>query len=270
MKKILTIGGSDPFAGGGIQSDLKTFENYHQFGMSALTCVGMLNNEGDFILQNVSPEWLEQQLVSIDQMVNLDGIKIGLLNSMAAIDVVTEFVKKKTDIPIVLDPVLAFKETDDLAQDTYSKHLVDHLFPLADVVTPNLKEAALLTGKNDSFQLEEIRKMAKEIYSFGSRSVIVKGGAGVFGEDAVDVLYSEVGFESFHLKKRPSITVNGAGCTFSSAITANLANGTSLSKSVANSKKYVYQCIINGVMMNDGTGSVWSGGEMKEDDWIDY
>ena len=187
MKKILTIGGSDPFAGGGIQSDLKTFENYH-----------------------VSPEWLEQQLFSIDQMVNLDGIKIGLLNSMAAIDVVTEFVKRQTDIPIVLDPVLAFKETDDLAQDTYSKHLVDHLFPLADVVTPNLKEAALLTGKNDSFQLEEIRKMAKEIY------------------------------------------------------------GTSLSKSVANSKKYVYQCIINGVMMNDGTGSVWSGGEMKEDDWIDY
>ena len=68
--------------------------------------------------------------------------------------------------------------------------------------TTNLKEAALLTGKNDSFQLEEIRKMAKEIYSFGSRSVIVKGGAGLFGEDAVDVLYSEAGFESFHLKKK--------------------------------------------------------------------
>lgn len=270
MKKILTIGGSDPFAGGGIQSDLKTFENYHHFGMSALTCVGMLNNEGDFILQNISPEWLEQQLFSIDQMVKLEGIKIGLLNSMAAIDIVTEFIKKRTDIPIVLDPVLAFKETDDLAQNAYIKYLVDQLFPLADVVTPNLKEATLLTGKNDSFQLEEIREMAKEIYSFGSQSVIVKGGIGIFGEEAVDVLYSATGFENFRLKKRPSTTVNGAGCTFASAITANLANGLSLSKSVANSKKYVYQCIVNGIMMKDGTGSVWSGGEMKENDWIDY
>lgn len=270
MKKILTIGGSDPFAGGGIQSDLKTFENYHHFGMSVLTCVGMLNNEGDFILQNISPEWLKQQLVSINQMVNLDGIKIGLLNSMAAIDVVTEFIKKQIDIPIVLDPVLAFKETDDLAQDTYSKYLVDQLFPLADVVTPNLKEAALLTGKKDSSQVDEIQKMAEEIYSFGSRSVVVKGGAGVFGEDAIDVLYSAAGCENFRLKKKTSALVNGAGCTFSSAITANLANGISLSKSVANSKKYVYQCIINGVMMKDGTGSVWSGGEIKEEDWIDY
>ena len=67
MKTILTIGGSDPFAGGGIQSDLKTFENYHHFGVSALTSIGMLNNEGDFVLQTIAPEWLEQQLVSISQ-----------------------------------------------------------------------------------------------------------------------------------------------------------------------------------------------------------
>ncbi len=86
---------------------------------------------------------------------------------MAAIDVVTEFVKKKTDIPIVLIRFWLSRKHEDLAQDTYSKHLVDHLFPLADVVTPNLKEAALLTG-NNSFQLEEIRKMAKDIFIWQS------------------------------------------------------------------------------------------------------
>ncbi len=265
MKTILTIGGSDPFAGGGIQSDLKTFENYHHFGVSALTSIGMLNNEGDFVLQTIAPEWLEQQLVSISQKIKLDGIKIGLLNSLEAIDIVAGFIKKQTNIPIVLDPVLAFKETSDFAQYTYIRQLVSQLFPFVDVVTPNLKEASLLTKKQEPFDLEELKEMAKEISSFGSKAVVIKGGSGVAGKDAVDLLYSAAGFESFHLKKQVSNTVNGAGCTFSSAITANLVNGCSLSKAIANSKSYVYQCILNGVMLADGTGSVWSGGKIKED-----
>ena len=112
MKRILTIGGSDPFAGGGIQTDLKTFEDFGLFGLSALTSIGVLDTNGRFILESIPSELLERQLASIDQMTSLDGIKIGLLNSSEAIMVVRDFIKAKQNIPIILDPVLAFKETE--------------------------------------------------------------------------------------------------------------------------------------------------------------
>ena len=93
MKRILTIGGSDPFAGGGIQTDLKTFEDFGLFGLSALTSIGVLDTNGRFILESIPSELFERQLASIDQMTTLDGIKIGLLNSSEAIMVVRDFIK---------------------------------------------------------------------------------------------------------------------------------------------------------------------------------
>ena len=133
MRKILTIGGSDPFAGGGIQSDLKTFENFQLFGMSALTCVGMLDENNAFLLENLPAKWLEQQLASIQKMTDLAGIKIGLLHSLEAIMIVRDFLKKHPQIPIVLDPVLAFKETTSLPCitliSTLSKNIINlHYF----------------------------------------------------------------------------------------------------------------------------------------------
>ena len=263
MKKILTIGGSDPFAGGGIQSDLKTFENHQLFGLSALTCVGMLDENEAFILENLPADWLEKQLVSISKMTELNGIKIGLLNSIEAIYVVRDFLKKQPAIPIVLDPVLAFKETSTHAHQTYKNCLIDELFPLVDLATPNLKEAAMLSEKEHGTSLEDMIDSAKCIYSLGSKAVVVKGGSGILGYDAVDVVYSENGVKTFSLNKLEQPTVNGAGCTFSSAITANLVKGYPLDQAIHLSKAYVYQCIINGVKMKDQTGSVWSGGQIK-------
>lgn len=263
MKKILTIGGSDPFAGGGVQSDLKTFENYQLFGLSALTCIGMLDENDTFILENLSAEWLEKQLASILKMTDLDGIKIGLLNSTEAVYVVRDFLKKQGAIPIVLDPVLAFKETNTLAQQDYTNCLIDELFPLVDLVTPNLKEASLLSGKEEYECLEDMVEMAQAIHALGSQAVIVKGGSGIPGNEAIDVLYRSEGLETFILDKLKQSTVNGAGCTFSSAIAANLVHGYTVTQAIQRSKSYVYQCILNGVTMKDQTGSVWSGGTIK-------
>lgn len=263
MQKILTIGGSDPFAGGGIQSDLKTFENYQLFGMSALTCVGMVDENGTFILEDLPADWLEKQLTAIGKMVKLDGIKIGLLHSVEAIQVVRDFLKEQLGIPIVLDPVLAFKEALALANQTYMDCLVKDLFPLVDLVTPNLKEAALLSEGKTCASTEELIEAAKFIHSLGSKAVLVKGGAGIAGNQAIDVLYHAEKVEMFALKKLKKVTVNGAGCTFSSAITANLVQGRTLSKAIHHSKAYVYQCISNGVMMGSQTGSVWSGGRLE-------
>ncbi|AFM71244.1 hydroxymethylpyrimidine/phosphomethylpyrimidine kinase [Enterococcus hirae] len=263
MRKILTIGGSDPFAGGGIQSDLKTFENFQLFGMSALTCVGMLDENNAFLLENLPAKWLEQQLASIQKMTDLAGIKIGLLHSLEAIIIVRDFLKKHPQIPIVLDPVLAFKETTSLANQQYIECLVKELFPLVDLVTPNLKEAALLSGKKKISSINEVIETTKFIHTLGSKAVVVKGGSGIHGDEAIDVLYSHDGLTTFTMEKLTRSTVNGAGCTFSSAITANLVHGYTLPQAIQRSKTYVYQCILNGVEMNDQTGSVWSGGNIK-------
>nr|WP_242543220.1 bifunctional hydroxymethylpyrimidine kinase/phosphomethylpyrimidine kinase [Enterococcus sp. DIV1094] len=263
VQKILTIGGSDPFAGGGIQSDLKTFENHHIFGMSALTCIGMLDSDGAFILETIPAEWLAKQLDSIKQMTDLDGIKIGLLHSIEAIDIVRDFLTHFEDLPIVIDPVFAFKETNDTLNQAYMQKMIQELFPLADVLTPNLKEAALLYSQpvNTFVQMVDC---AKYLHSLGAKNVVIKGGTGIIGDEALDVLFNGKESITFRREKLEQQTVNGAGCTFASAITANLVLGYPLTEAVARSKAFVYDCILNGVMMKDQTGSVWSQGKGVE------
>nr|MBC9708992.1 hydroxymethylpyrimidine/phosphomethylpyrimidine kinase [Enterococcus sp.] len=168
MKRILTIGGSDPFAGGGIQTDLKTFEDFGLFGLSALTSIGVLDTNGRFILESIPSELFERQLASIDQMTTLDGIKIGLLNSSEAIMVVRDFIKAKQNIPIILDPVLAFKETESVINQLYISQLIEELFPLVTMITPNLAEAALLSGQALPSSLIEMIHLAKELTASGA------------------------------------------------------------------------------------------------------
>ncbi|HBL1545499.1 TPA: hydroxymethylpyrimidine/phosphomethylpyrimidine kinase [Enterococcus faecium] len=263
MKRILTIGGSDPFAGGGIQTDLKTFENFGLFGLSALTSIGALDINERFMLESISLELLKRQLVSIDKMTSLDGIKIWLLNSSEAIMVVRDFIKTKQNIPIILDPVLAFKETEAVINQLYISQLIEELFPLVTMITPNLAEAALLSGQALPSSLTEMIHLAKELTASGTKNIVIKGGTRMAGDEAVDLLYSIDHYEVFSHKKIDTTTVNGAGCAFSSAITANLVLGADFTKAVAESKKFVAHCISNGVLMNDHTGSVWSGGIQK-------
>lgn len=263
MKRVLTIGGSDPLAGGGIQSDLKTFENFKIFGLSTLTCIGAFDSKGEFVLDAVSPELLERQLATIDRMTSLDGIKIGLLHTEEAILIVRDFLKNKPKIPVVLDPVFAFKETGAVANQTYMDHLVFELFPLAEVVTPNLREASLLTGTSSLSTLADMLDTAHKIKDSGAKNVVIKGGTGIQGTSAIDLLLTDQSYETFQREKLDTMTVNGAGCTFSSAITAQLVLGNDLFDAVSNSKSYVYHCIFNGVSMKDQIGSVWSGGYWK-------
>ena len=201
MKRILTIGGSDPFAGGGIQTDLKTFEDFGLFGLSALTSIGVLDTNGRFILESIPSELFERQLASIDQMTTLDGIKIGLLNSSEAIMVVRDFIKAKQNIPIILDPVLAFKETESVINQLYISQLIEELFPLVTMITPNLAEAALLSGQALPSSLIEMIHLAKELTASGAKKIVIKGGTRMAGEQAVDLLYSVDHHEVFSQKK---------------------------------------------------------------------
>lgn len=257
-KTILTIAGSDTLGGGGLQADLKTFEHYQLFGLTAITCIAIVENE-EFIIQDLSPELLDQQLQTVQSGVNLAGIKIGLIHQPDSILVIKRFLEKQ-HVPIVLDPVLAFKETSEVYQKHYRDLLIQELFPLATIVTPNLKEAELLSGLTITDEAS-MQQAAEMIQQQGNTSVVIKGGQRLAGETALDIYYDGHQFEQFRKAKLTKKTINGAGCTFASAITSNLVLEQSPIAAIHQSKKFVYQAIQHGVVLKNGDGNVW----FKED-----
>ncbi len=257
-KTILTIAGSDTLGGGGLQADLKTFEQYRLFGLTAITCIAIVENE-EFIIHDLSPELLDQQLQTIQSGIVLDGIKIGLIHHPDAIPVIKQFLQKQ-NVPIVLDPVLAFKETTEVYQKRYRDLLMQELFPLATIVTPNLKEAELLSDLVITDETS-MQQAAKSIQHQGNTTVVIKGGQRLAGKTALDLYYDGHQFEQFSKPKLTAKTINGAGCSFASAIASNLVLGQSPIEAIQRSKKFVYQAIQHGIVLKNGDGNVW----FKED-----
>lgn len=261
-KNVLTIAGSDTLAGGGLQSDLKTFENYHLFGLTAITCIAVVKNK-QFEINDLPPALLQDQLATIKQALNLSGIKLGLIHDVAALSIVKEFLHDFKG-PIVLDPVMAFKETDQIYSQAYRSGLIE-LFPLATIITPNLKEAELLS-QQEITNLDQMKQAAQKMIDLGAMSVVIKGGERLAGESASDLFYDGKTYRIFSKPKLNKVTINGAGCTFASAITANLVLGKELQTAIIASKDFVYQSIQNGILLNNGEGNVWHGEcvEMEE------
>lgn len=255
-KTILTIAGSDTLAGGGLQSDLKAFDEYGIFGLTAITCLAVVR-DGNFFIHDVPLEVLSEQLNTIQENYELAGIKLGLIHDPAAIPLIKRFLQSFKG-PIVLDPVLAFKETDETSNNDYKLALIHELFPLATLVTPNLAEAELLSGQTIT-DLAEMKAAAKKIYQFGPKVVVIKGGDRLAGATAFDLFYDGQRFEVLAKPKLAKRTINGAGCTLASAITANLVLGAELFPAIEKSKAFVYQGIKNGVSLKNGEGNVWHG-----------
>lgn len=258
-KTILTIAGSDTLAGGGLQSDLKTFENHHLFGLTAITCVAVVKDQ-QFVINDLPSELLREQLDTISGEIKLAGIKIGLVHQLRSLEIVKGFLKT-FDGPIVLDPVMAFKETDRVYSDTYRSKLIE-LFPFATVITPNLKEAEILSQQKIT-NMPEMEQAAQKIIALGASSVVIKGGVRLSGELASDLFYDGEHFEYFSKPKLSNVTINGAGCTFASAIASNLVLGKDLIPAIKDSKEYVYQGIKNGLILQNGEGNVWFGNSVK-------
>lgn len=260
-RTILTIAGSDTLAGGGLQSDLKTFEDYHLFGLTAITCIAIVKNE-QFEITNLPTELLNDQLNTIKDNLSLDGIKLGLIHQLESLEIVKSFLRS-FDGPIVLDPVMAFKETDRIYNDSYREKLIE-LFPFVTVITPNLKEAELLSQQKIS-NPAEMEQAAKKIIALGAHAVVIKGGQRLSGDMASDLFYDGEDFQHFSKPKLSNVTINGAGCTFASAITSNLVLGKDLVDAIKDSKEYVYQGIKNGLLLKNGEGNVWFGDSVKSE-----
>jgi hydroxymethylpyrimidine/phosphomethylpyrimidine kinase len=251
--RALTIAGSDNSGGAGIQADLKTFSALGCYGMSVITALTAQNTQGVKGIQEIDPQFIEKQMNSILDDIGVDAIKIGMLFNTPVIKTVAKCLREIKECPIVLDPVMFAKSGDRLLQEEAIESIKNELFPLATIITPNIPEAEALLGCSiESF--ESMQQAAVDLNKLGPKAVVVKGG-GLSARTSDDCLVVEGG-EPQWLKQERIDTKNlhGAGCTFSSAISAFLARSYNLEDAVKEAKTYLTQALIAGADKNLGHG----------------
>ena len=254
-RKVLIIAGSDSGGGTGIQADLKTMSALGCFGMTAITALTAQNTMGVHGIHAVPPEFVEEQIEAVFSDMGADAVKIGMLFSPELIEAVARQLRKHAARNIVLDPVMVAQSGDKLLQDEAIEALTAYLFPMADVVTPNLPEAAVLLNR-DIHGEDQIESAAWDLAGFGSRSVLVKGGHLGSGE-SIDVLYLTEPQRVLTLAGQRVATSNnhGTGCTLSSAIASFLARGMDLEEAVRSAKTFISEAIAAGAGYRLGNGA---------------
>ncbi|MCX8181979.1 MAG: bifunctional hydroxymethylpyrimidine kinase/phosphomethylpyrimidine kinase [Candidatus Methanomethyliaceae archaeon] len=250
---VLTIAGSDSGGGAGIEADLKTFASIGVHGLVALTAVTAQNTTGVIGVHELPPEMVHLQIEAVVKDIGVDFAKTGMLSSSTIIREVAKSIKK-FGLKVVVDPVMVAKSGAPLLRSDAVLSLKEELIPLAEVVTPNLDEAEVLTGMKIE-TVEDSVKAGKYLIGLGPKAVVVKGGH--LKGDAVDVLCMNDGtVKEFRSPRVDSPTTHGTGCTFSSAIAAYLALGLSLEDSVREAKNFVLNAILYGLRIGKGVGPV--------------
>lgn len=250
--RALTIAGSDSGAGAGIQADLKTFAALGVYGLSALTAITAQNTWEVRAALELPPELIEAQIDAVLEDIGADAAKTGMLSSSAIIGVVASCVSR-WNLRLVVDPVMVAKSGDPLLQPEAVTTLVTVLLPLAEVVTPNLYEAEVLTGQRIE-TLDDMRAAAQTIRALGPRHVVVKGGHR--NADPVDVHFDGERFAELRADYIQTRHTHGTGCTFSAAITALMARGLDVDAAVAGAKNYVTEAIRHAPGLGSGHGPV--------------
>ncbi|MBZ9692743.1 bifunctional hydroxymethylpyrimidine kinase/phosphomethylpyrimidine kinase [Clostridium sp. M14] len=252
MFKALTIAGSDSCGGAGIQADLKSFSANGVYGMSVITVITAQNTMGVFGIQDINPEIIESQINVIFDDIIVDAVKIGMVSKIESIKAISEGLKKVKNLPkVVLDPVMISKSGFNLLSPDAKETLIEELFPLATLITPNLPEAEEILGMKIN-NLDEMKEAAKKLQELGPKYVLVKGGH--LKDDATDLLLYEDEFICLPQKRINTVHTHGTGCTLSSAIAANLAKGLDIKESVIKAKEYITGAIENGFSIGNGVG----------------
>jgi pyridoxine kinase len=245
MYKALTIAGSDTSGGAGMQADLKTFQERGVFGMTALTVIVAQDPHNNWF-HNVFPisvETLEAQLETVLAGIGVDALKTGMLGSIDIIELAAQKIEKYGLKNLVVDPVMVCKGADEALHPETNECLRDVLVPKALVVTPNLFEASQLSGHGPIRTVEDMKEAAGKIHELGAKYVIVKGGGKLQHENAVDVLYDGKTFEILESDRVDTTYTHGAGCTYSAAITAELAKGKSVREAIEIAKGFITEAI---------------------------
>ncbi|MDR3241959.1 MAG: bifunctional hydroxymethylpyrimidine kinase/phosphomethylpyrimidine kinase [Lactobacillaceae bacterium] len=258
-KIILTIAGSDILSGGGIQADLATFTEYGLFGLSVITSIVTVKAD-TFTITLIDLDLVAAQLASIEENYQLSAIKIGLVPSVEMIKLVGTFVQRVgQNIPVVVDPVMVFKENGSVPIQELVDAFKSDLLPFATVTTPNLTETKMLAGGIEIANEVDLQVAAQNILDSGAKAVVAKGGTRLNKKTAIDVLVAKDVVKVFQAPIVNAKFNNGAGCTFSSAIASQLALGQEIETAVQNAKDFVFQGIKHGVAISPEFGNVWQG-----------
>lgn len=254
MKKpacALTIAGTDPSGGAGIQADLKTFQELQSYGMSVITSVVAQNTTGVQMVRHLPLDFINQQLDSVLSDMPVHAVKTGMIAEAGMMEIIAKKIKR-VDAPYVMDPVLVATSGDKLSDDGAYLTLRSLLLPLTTLVTPNIPEAEFLTG--EKIDTAEDMKLAAEmiVKELGAGAALVKGGH--LDGDAVDYLFDGSNMHSFSAPRIETQNTHGTGCTYSAAITAYLSKQTPLYEAVQLAKQFVTAAIRHSFDIGAGNG----------------
>jgi hydroxymethylpyrimidine/phosphomethylpyrimidine kinase len=252
MRTALTIAGSDSGGGAGIQADLKTFAAHGVYGTSAITAVTAQNTKGVTAWEAVSTELVVAQIDAVAADIGADAVKTGMLASAVIVGAVAAALRRWNLAPLVVDPVMIAKGGDRLLEESAVDTIRKELLPLARVVTPNIPEAEVLAGTSIR-SVGDMREAGRRILSLGPGVVVVKGGH-LEGSDSVDVVCTGEGCEELRSARIETQHTHGTGCTFASAIAANLALGLDEREAVARAKAYIDGAIRHAPGIGGGHG----------------
>ncbi|AFK22517.1 bifunctional hydroxymethylpyrimidine kinase/phosphomethylpyrimidine kinase [Pyrococcus sp. ST04] len=269
VKTALTIAGSDSGGGAGIEADLKTFTAFGVHGLVAITSVTAQNTQAVTAIHDIPPEVVSEQIKAVAEDIGVDAAKTGMLSNAEIIKAVAKTVKEY-DFPLVVDPVMIAKSGAPLLREDAVEALIKHILPLATLVTPNRFEAEKLSGMKIK-TVEDAKTAAKKIAEeTGAHAVIVKGGH-IEGNEAIDVLYHNGTFREYRAPRVEGCT-HGTGCSFSAAITANLAKGFPLEDAIKIAKEFITLGIATGHKIGKGhcpvNQSAWI--EIPAEKWRTY
>lgn len=251
--RVLIVAGSDSGGGAGIQADIKAVSALGAYAMTAIAALTAQNTTGVFGVMPIDPAFVALQMKVVLDDIGADAVKIGMLANSAVIEaVVAEIEAQAVNIPLVVDPVMVAKSGHFLLDPDATLTLRKRLLPLAEVVTPNLPEAEALTG-TEVKTLNDMRRAAEMILTFGPRAVLLKGGH-LDGEVISDLLLTEEGEEVFTSRRVHTPHTHGTGCTLSSALAAGIAQGLPVRDAVARARAYVETAILTAPGLGHGHG----------------
>jgi hydroxymethylpyrimidine/phosphomethylpyrimidine kinase len=251
IKKALTIAGSDPSGGAGVQSDLKTFSQLRLYGMTVVTALTAQNTHGVSGVAEVDPAFVALQLDSVLSDITPEATKTGMLWTAAVVEVVAQKVKEYQIKNLVVDPVLISTTGTRLMQADALAVLRNNLMPLATLVTPNLDEASALTSA-PVVSIADMERSARQIYEMGPQYVLIKGGH--LQGDAIDILFNGSSFLQFRSSRVVTKNTHGTGCVLSASIAAYLALGASVNEAVQLGKQFVTEALRNASEIGSGAG----------------
>lgn len=250
-KTVLSIAGTDPIGGAGIQADIKTMTMNGVYAMSVITAMVAQNTTGVKSITEASPRFLQEQLDCVFDDIFPDSVKVGMVPSVDLICVTAKTLKVRKAKNIVIDPVMVATAGSSLIKTDAVSTMTEQLFPLADLVTPNIPEAEVLANMKISTSKDMVKAASLIGDKYGC-AVLLKGGHSI--NDANDLLYKNGEISLFEGVRINNPNTHGTGCTLSSAIASNLAKGVSLETSVQRAKEYISDALSKQLNLGKGSG----------------